>query len=74
MFKNKYPILLAQGPDEIEEANNLNAKVVLDGKDPVNIKTLVSLIYKSKFIVSNDTGIHSFIYKNGIVLFKSYNS
>ena len=30
MFKNKYPILLAPGPNEIDEANNLNAKVVLE--------------------------------------------
>ena len=75
VFKNKYPILLAPGPNEIEEANNLNAKVVLDGKDPVNIKTLISLIYKSKFIVSNDTGpahIASHLDKSGIVLFGSH--
>ena len=29
-YKNKYPILLAPGPDEIDEANELNAKVVLE--------------------------------------------
>ena len=35
-YKNKYPILLAPGPDEIDEANELNAKVVLDNNQPIN--------------------------------------
>ena len=55
-YKNKYPILLAPGPDEIDEANELNAKVVLDNNQPINIKTLVSLISNAKFIIANDTG------------------
>ena len=55
-FKNKYPILLAPGPDEIDEAIKLNGKVVLDNNEAVNIKTLVSLISNAKFIVTNDTG------------------
>ena len=41
-FKNKYSILLAPGPNEVEEANQLNAKVILENNQPVNIKTLVS--------------------------------
>ena len=40
-FKNKYPILLAPGPDEINDANNLNGRVVLDNNKSVDIKTLV---------------------------------
>ncbi len=75
VFKNKYPILLAPGPSEISEALDLNAKVVLDGKDSVNIKTLISLINKAKFIVSNDTGpahIASHLDKKGLVLFGSH--
>ena len=54
-YKNKYPILLAPGPNEIDEANQLNGKVVLDNKEPVNIKTLISLINNAKFIIANDT-------------------
>ena len=74
-YKNKYPILLAPGPNEVEEANNLNGKVVLDNNQPVNIKTLISLIDNAKFIISNDTGpahIASHLDKKGIVLFGSH--
>ena len=74
-FKNKYPILLAPGPDEIDDAIKLNGKVVLDNNESVNIKTLVSLISNAKFIVTNDTGpahIASHLDKNGIVLFGSH--
>ena len=74
-YKNKYPILLAPGPQEIEEANKLNGKVVLDDNKPVNIKTLVSLINKAKFVIANDTGpahIASHLDKMGLVLFGSH--
>ena len=74
-YKNKYPILLAPGPQEIEEANKLNGKVVLDDNKSVNIKTLVSLINKAKFVIANDTGpahIASHLDKKGLVLFGSH--
>ena len=74
-YKNKYPILLAPGPDEIDEANELNAKVVLENNQPINIKILVSLISHAKFIIANDTGhahIASHLDKNGVVLFGSH--
>jgi len=76
-YKNKYPILVAPGPNEIKEANDLNAKVVLDKNDPINIKTLISLINNAKFIVANDTGpahIASHLDKTGLVLFGSHTS
>ncbi len=76
-FKNKYPILLAPGPNEIKEASKLNGKVVLDNNEAVDIKTLISLIDKAKFIVSNDTGpahIASHLNKKGIVLFGNHTS
>jgi len=76
-FKNKYSVLLAPGPNETEEANQLNAKVILENNLPVNIKTLVSLIYGAKFIIANDTGpahIASHLDKKGLVLFGSHTS
>ena len=76
-YKNKYPILLAPGPSEIDEANKLSGKVVLENKEPINIKTLISLINNAKFIVANDTGpahIASHLDKKGIVLFGSHTS
>ena len=74
-FKNKYPILLVPGPEEIDEANKLNGKVVLDDNNSVNIKTLISLINKAKFVITNDTGpahIASHLDKKGLVLFGSH--
>ena len=76
-FKNKYSVLLAPGPNEIEEAHQLNAKVILENNQSVNIKTLVSLIHGAKFIIANDTGpahIASHLDKKGLVLFGSHTS
>jgi ADP-heptose:LPS heptosyltransferase len=76
-YKNKFPILIAPGPNEIQEANKLNAKVVTDNQNPVDLKTLISLIYKAKFIIANDTGpahIASHLDKGGLVFFGSHTS
>ena len=76
-FKNKYSILLAPGPNEVEEAIQLNAKVILEKNQPVNVKTLVSLIHGAKFIITNDTGpahIASHLDKKGLALFGSHTS
>ena len=76
-YKNKFPILIAPGPNEIKEASTLNAKVVTDNKNPVDLKTLISLISKAKFILANDTGpahIASHLDKAGLVLFGSHTS
>jgi len=76
-FKNKYPILIAPGPNELKTANEFNAKVVTENENPVDIKTLISLIYNAKFIVANDTGpahIASHLDKVGLVLFGSHTS
>jgi len=76
-YKNKYPILLAPGPNEIKEAIELNGKVVLDKNESINIKKLISLIKGAKLIIANDTGpahIASHLDKNGLVLFGSHTS
>ena len=76
-YKNQYPILVAPGPNELKEANLLNAKVVTKNNNSVDIKTLISLISNAKFIISNDTGpahIASHLDKQGIVLFGSHTS
>ena len=74
-YKNRYPVLVAPGPNEIDEAKRLNAKLVLDKNKPVNISFLVSLINSAKYIISNDTGpahICSHLNKKGIALFGSH--
>ena len=74
-YKNNYSVLVAPGPNELTEAKELNANVVLDEGNPINIKMLISLIKGAKFVVSNDTGpahIASHLKKNGLVLFGSH--
>ena len=76
-FKNEYAVLLAPGPNEVNEAKELNTKIVLVEDQPLDIKSLISLIYFSKFIISNDTGpahIASHLNKKGLVLFGSHTS
>ena len=76
-YKNKFPILIVPGPNEIKEANKLNAKVVTDNQNPVDLKILISLISNAKFILANDTGpahIASHLDKPGLVLFGSHTS
>ena len=74
-YKNKYPILVAPGPSEIIEAKKLNAKIVLENNEAINIKKLISFIYNAKYIISNDTGpahIASHLNKKGLALFGSH--
>ena len=74
-YNNKYDLLISPGPREIEEANDLNARTILNNGEPINIKMLISLINKAKFVIANDTGpahIASHLNKNGLVLFGSH--
>ena len=76
-YKNNYSILIAPGPNEFEEANKLNAKIVMDKNEPINLKKLISLVNGAKFVISNDTGpahIASHLNKKGLVLFGSHTS
>ncbi len=76
-YKNRYSILVAPGPGEIEDAQKLNAKVVLEKDMPINLNKLISLISKSKMVIANDTGpahIASHLKKRGVVLFGSHTS
>jgi len=76
-YKNNYSVLVAPGPGEFKESNELNVKVIMNGREPINIKMLISLIDGAKFIIANDTGpahIASHLKKNGLVLFGSHTS
>ena len=55
-FMDKYKIVVAPGPKEIEEAKDINAISVVDEKKALNISQLGSLIKESSFVISNDTG------------------
>ena len=55
-LNNTYKIIVAPGPDEIEQAKQINADCILDNGKPINISQLSSLIKESSFVVANDTG------------------
>ena len=55
-YNNKYKVVVAPGPSEINEAKNINAILVLDGEKILDISQLSSLIKDSSFVVANDTG------------------
>ena len=55
-YGNKYKIVTAPGPSEINEAKNINALALLDNGKALNISQLTSLIKESTFVVANDTG------------------
>ena len=71
-FENKFQIIVAPGPTEIEEAKNFNATCVLDENNSLNISQLASLIKSSSFVVANDTGpahMTAHLNSTGITLF-----
>ena len=76
-YKNRYSIIVAPGPNEINEADKLGVNIILDNNNPIGIKKLISLIDNAKFIIANDTGpahIASHLNKKGLVLFGSHTS
>ena len=76
-YNNKYHVIVAPGPKEIEESKLLGAQVVLNKGKSLNISELISLIKDSSFVITNDTGpahICSHMNKLGLVLFGSHTS
>jgi len=55
-FKDRYKIVVAPGPTEVDDARNINAVSILDQNKALNISQLSTLIKKSSFVVANDTG------------------
>ena len=76
-YNHKYDIVIAPGPNEIEESKQLNTQVILDKGKPLKINQLISLIKDASFVIANDTGpahICSHMNKSGLVLFGSHTS
>ena len=74
-YSEKYKIVIAPGPNEIKEAESINAEIILDNGKSLNISQLSSLIRSSEFVVANDTGpAHMTAHLNtkGISLFGSH--
>ena len=71
-FQNQFKIVVAPGPSEIIEANQINAVCILNNGRALDISQLSSLISDSSFVIANDTGpAHMAAHLNvkGITLF-----
>jgi len=55
-FKDRYKIIVAPGPTEVDDAKNINAISILDQNKALNISQLSTLIKESSFVLANDTG------------------
>ena len=53
---DKYKIITAPGPNEINEAKSLSAEVILNNNKSLSISELATLIKYSSFVLANDTG------------------
>ena len=74
-YNNQYKIVVAPGPDEINEAKDVNAICVLDNGKSLDISQLSSLIKLSTFVVANDTGpahMAAHLGAKGLTLFGSH--
>ena len=55
-FGDKFKIVVAPGPSEIDDASSINAISILEDDKALNISQLSCLIKDSSFVVANDTG------------------
>ena len=75
VFGERYNIVIAPAPNEIEKAKNLSANVILNNGKALDLIELVSFIKEASYVVSNDTGpahISSHLNKKGLALFGSH--
>ena len=71
-FGEEYKVITVPGPNEINDAKNINALALLDNGKALNISQLTSLIKDSVFIIANDTGpahIAAHVGAKGLTLF-----
>ena len=74
-YNNQYKIVVAPGPDEINDAKDINALCILDNGKALNISQLSSLIKDSSFVIANDTGpahMAAHLGAKGLTLFGSH--
>ena len=74
-YQDQYKIVVAPGPNEINDAKEANAICILDGGNAIDISQLSSLIKDSSFVIANDTGpAHMTAHLNakGLTLFGSH--
>ena len=74
-YNDQYKIVVAPGPDEINDAKDVNALCILDNGKALDISQLSSLIKDSSFVIANDTGpahMAAHLGAKGLTLFGSH--
>jgi len=74
-YNDQYKIVVAPGPDEINDAKDINALCILDNGKALDISQLSSLIKDSSFVIANDTGpahMTAHLGAKGLTLFGSH--
>ncbi len=74
-YNDQYKIVVAPGPDEINESKDINALCVLDKEKALDISQLSTLIKDSSFVIANDTGpahMAAHLGAKGLTLFGSH--
>ncbi len=75
IIKTNHPnieVVIAPGPNEIDEAKNINAISITNSGQSLNIMELAGLINKSSYVIANDTGpahMTAHLGKKGTVIF-----
>jgi len=74
-YNDQFKIIVAPGPDEINESKDINALCILDNGKALDISQLSSLIKDSTFVIANDTGpahMAAHLGAKGLTLFGSH--
>jgi len=74
-YQDQYKIIVAPGPNEINEAKEIDALCILDNGKALEISQLSSIIKGSTFVIANDTGpahLAAHLNANGLTLFGSH--
>jgi len=71
-LNNKFKVIVAPGPSEIDDAKSIDAISILDEEKILDISQLSTLIKDSSFVIANDTGpahIAAHLNVKGLTLF-----
>jgi ADP-heptose:LPS heptosyltransferase len=74
-YNDHYKIVVAPGPEEINNSKEVNALCILDNGKALDISQLSSLIRDSSFVIANDTGpahMAAHLSAKGLTLFGSH--
>ena len=76
-YNDEYKIVVAPGPDEINQAKKINAISIMENGNALDISQLSTLIKSSSFVIANDTGpahMAAHLDSKGLTLFGSHTS